>query len=243
MLTDIQKSNMKSFLENDYGLTVCSIRNEKHDDYYKIFCEYANKKVVIKLVKNRDDDRYRMWIDINAYMFVPKFVNVLDNHEGYQALSLLGTLIDYSLFKIKQNVYMMYIAESTFVRKQKHVAQFNVMTIFQFSDSPHSIHNITAGVTKFSKKETVFDDDFATNFYREPRIRPVNHVDFNLTFKNKNDIKMVQDVLFSNYIKYMNVIKPFRFGHDDINDISSLDHVEAAYRINANISIQDMVAI
>lgn len=244
MLTDIQKSNIKSFLENDYQLTVQSMSNEKYEDHYKVFCEYDSQKVVLTLVKNRDNDKYRLWTDINKYIFVPKFVEVLDNHEGYQKLLLLDGLVNYSLFSMKQYLSTFHLAESTFLKKQKHVAQFEVMTMYKFSNANHSIHNILAGVTKFSKNETVFDDDFASSLYKEPRVRPVGHVDYNIQFKNKNDnMKMIQDVLFSNYVRYMDFIKKFEFSNDNINDIAQLDHIEAAYRLNAEMSLKAMIDI
>lgn len=244
MLKDIQKANIKSFLETDYQLAVQSIHNEKYDDHYKVFCEYASQKVVLTLVKNKNNDKYRLWTDINKHIFVPKFVEFLDSHEGYQKLALLDELVSYSLFSIKQYLSSFQLAESSFTRKQKHVAQFEVMTMFRFSDTHHSIHHILAGVTKFSKNETTFDDDFAKSLYKEPRVRPVGHIDYNISFKNKNDnMKMIQDILFSNYVRYMNFIKEFKFEHDNINDITQLDHVDAAYRINANMSLKAMVEI
>lgn len=244
MLTDIQKANIKSFLETDYQLTVESIRNEKYDDHYKVFCEYDAQKVVLTLVKNKENDKYRLWTDINKYIFVPKFVEMLDNHAGYQKLVLLNGLVSYSLFSMKQYLSSFQLAESSFIRKQKHVAQFEVMTMFKFSDTHHSIHHILAGVTKFSKNETTFDDDFARSLYKEPRVRPVGHIVYNISFKNKDDnMKIIQDVLFSNYVRYMNFIKEFKFEHDNINDIAQLDHIDAAYRLNANISLKAMVEI
>jgi hypothetical protein len=244
MLTDIQKANIKSFLETDYQLTVQSIHNDKNDNHYKVLCEHNSQKVVFTLVKNRDNDKYRLWTDINKYIFVPKFVEFLDNHEGYQKLLSLDGLVKYSMFSIKQYLSTFHLAESTFLKKQKHVPQFEVMTMFKFSDTHHSIHHILAGVTKFSKNETTFDDYFARSLYTEPRVRPVGHVDYNIQFKNKNDnMKMIQDVLFSNYIRYMNFIKEFKFEHDNINEITQLDHIDAAYRVNANISLKAMVDI
>jgi hypothetical protein len=244
MLTDIQKANIKSFLETDYQLTVESIRNEKYEDHYKVFCEYDSQKIVLTLVKNKENDKYRLWTDINKYIFVPKFVEMLDNHAGYQKLVLLNGLVSYSLFSMKQYLSSFQLAESSFTRKQKNVAQFEVMTMFKFSDTHHSIHHILAGVTKFSKNETTFDDDFACSLYKEPRVRPVGHIVYNISFKNKDDnMKMIQDVLFSNYVRYMNFIKDFKFEHDNINDIAQLDHIDAAYRINANMSLKAMVEI
>lgn len=244
MLTDVQKENIKLFLETDYQLTVQSIRNEKYDDYYKVFCEYGSQAITLTLVKNKDNDKYRLWTDINKYIFVPKFVEVLDNHEGYQKLLLLGSLVNYSLFSMKQYLSTFYLTESTFLKKQKHVAQFEVMTMYKFSEANHSIHHILAGVTKFSKNETFFDDDFARSLYKEPRVRPVGHVDYNIQFKNKYDnMKMIQDILFSNYVRYMDFIKKFDFANDNINDIVQLDHIEAAYRINAEISLKAMINI
>ena len=57
MLKEIQKANIKSFLETDYQLAVQSIHNEKYDDHYKVFCEYASQKVVLTLVKNKNNDK------------------------------------------------------------------------------------------------------------------------------------------------------------------------------------------
>lgn len=244
MLTDIQKANIKSFLETDYQLTVQSIRNERYDDHYKVFCEYDSQKVVLTLVKNKENDKYRLWTDINKYIFVPKFFEFLDNHAGYQKLALLDELVHYSLFSMKQYLSSFQLAESSFTRKQKHVAQFEVMTMFKFSDTYHDLHHILAGVTTFFKNETIFDDDFAKSLYKAPRVRPVGHIDYNISFKNKDDnMKMIQDVLFSNYVRYMNFIKEFKFEHDNINDIAQLDHIDAAYRINANMSLKAMIEI
>ena len=41
----------------------------------------------------------------------------------------------------------------------------------------------------------------------------------------------------------MNFIKEFKFEHDNINEITQLDHIDAAYRVNANISLKAMVEI
>lgn len=252
MLTDIQKSNIKSFLEDDFDLVVKSIRSDKYEEYgyvhlehhYKILCEFNDKKITLSLVKNDDNDKYKVWANVDNYLFVPKFASFLANHERYQKISLLKELVTYSLFSIKNYITTCFLAESTFIKKEKHVASFEVMTMFQFAEGDHNIHNILAGVTKFSKNEVNFKDKFASSYYREPRVRPVNHVDFNISFKNKNDnMKMIQDVLFANYIRYMNMIRKFNFEFDNISEIVQLDHVEAAYRINANLSLKEMVEI
>jgi len=252
MLTDLQKSNIKSFLENDFDLVVKSIRSDSYEEYgyvhlehhYKVFCEFDNKKITLSLVKNDNNDKYKLWANVDNYLFVPKFVEFLNNHQQYQKLSLLKELVAYSMFSIKNYITTCFLAESTFIKKEKHVASFEVMTMFQFGDGGHHVHNILAGVTKFSKNEVSFKDKFASNYYRQPRVRPVDHIDFNISFKNKNDnMKMIQDVLFSNYIRYMNMIKKFNFEHDNIVEIAQLDYVEAAYRINANLSLKAMVEI
>lgn len=238
MLTDIQKSNVKSFLET-FDLSVKSIRQDQQN-YYKIFCEYDSKKVLLSMQKNRENNKYKIYLNISAYLFVPKFQAILDNHKGYQSMESLSKLINYSFFSMNNYINSIFLAESEFIRKEKHFVTLNVMTLFKFSTNS----SVNAGTVIFTKNKTIFEDDFGRNMYIKPKARPVDHVDYDIEFSNKHDnMKMIQDVLFSNYIKYMNYVKPFKFEHDDINEIIKMNHVDAAYSINANFTIEQMVAI
>lgn len=238
MLTDIQKSNIKSFIES-FDLSVKSIRQDQQN-HYKIFCEYDSTKVLLSVQKNRENDKYNIYLNISANLFVPKFQDILNNHKGYQSMEVLTKLINYSFFSMKNYISSLVLAESDFTRKEKYFPILKVMTLFNFSTN----NSVNAGTVIFSKNKTVFEDDFGRSMYTKPKARPVDHIDYDIEFNNKHDnMKMIQDVLFSNYIKYMNYVKPFKFDHDDINEIIKMNHVDAAYSINANFTIDQMVAI
>lgn len=245
MLTDIQKGNIKSILEKKYDLIVHSIRDEKSNAHAKIVCEYNTSKVTLSCVHDRKNNKYKIFVDMRTYAFVSPFMKILEEHKGYQALVSMEAMISYPMFSLTHYVTDFVLMESNFLSKRVSRPSFKVMTNFQFSqNNQSSLASIVAGVTTFSVTQTIFNDKFSLHMYQRPLSRPVNHIDVNIEFKNKNDnMKMIQDVIITNYIKYMNFIKPFKFEYDDINQIMTLDSVEAAYRINANFAIKDMVHI
>lgn len=116
MLTDIQKSNVKSFLET-FDLSVKSIRQDQQN-YYKIFCEYDSKKVLLSMQKNRENNKYKIYLNISAYLFVPKFQAILDNHKGYQSMESLSKLINYSFFSMNNYINSLFwLNRSSFAKK------------------------------------------------------------------------------------------------------------------------------